>query len=128
MGLMPQHIRWVCVVAMLGAGLALGAGCTTKRPGVTITNGYFLRYTSHAPAHVAAAADAVFADWGLAKTKDQRSGSKAELIGLNHQGTKWHIKVRPEDTATRLAVRVEPGHSEGASLRMIDAIMTKLGG
>lgn len=125
---MHQRFGLACLAVLLAAGMALGAGCSKKRHGVEVTDGYFLRFTTHAPARVADAAESVFTEWGLAKTQDERGDEQTELVGRDRQGVTWRVDVRPKDTATRLAVRVEPDADQGKSLKMINAIMAKLSG
>ena len=121
-------MRGVGVAVLALAALMMMPGCKAKRPGVTVLHGYHLRYTSYSLSQIADATEQVFDEQGVLPSKQALEDQTIGFTASNAQGVQWHIKIRPESGATRLAVRVEPGHDEGASLQMIDEIIAKAGG
>lgn len=108
------------------------AGCTTRRPGVTVTDGYLKRYTEFSVDQVAAGVEAAYRDFGVIPTKQFTrtfpNGEGYEFTAINHQNTRFLVRIKPSTTgATEVGVKVTPGESEGAALQLMERVIAYAG-
>ncbi|WP_419807482.1 hypothetical protein [Sphingomonas sp.] len=109
--------------------LTVGAcAAVQQRPGVTSVNGTFVRIVPDPPAKVGAAAADVLKDMGFMVVSSAADGDGWAVASRNGQDSRVTATALPTgDGATQLSVNVDPGNSEGLSLRVLDQIQARLG-
>ena len=103
-------------------------GCTdSERPGVTKISGSYIRLMGADPEPLGHAAERVFGAMNLLSIQSGPSGSGWTVTGRNFQDTRLTVSITPAGAgASQVAVNIEPGESEGLSLRVLDQIQEQL--
>ena len=115
-------VLYICRLCLAAVLLATTLGCaSTARPGLTVVNGYHLRQTDIPVSMLAEATRLTFKDWQLLPRGEKQITNGVLLNAVNAQGTAFQVKI----TSGKIATRVVPGHSEGASVSLLDAVMTR---
>ncbi|MEM1444458.1 MAG: hypothetical protein AAGF84_00230 [Planctomycetota bacterium] len=130
-----QFLRIACfgLACVLAASVLVPTvGCTTRRPGVTVTDGYLKRYTEFSVDEVARGVESAYRDFGVIPTKQfARSfshGDGFEFTAINHQNTRFLVRIKPSSTgATEVGVKVTPGENEGAALQLMERVIAYAG-
>lgn len=120
----PARLRHVApLIAVAIAATLLIPGCNARKRGVEIEPGHHLRYTGVPVDHLIDAAAVVLRARGYTTVERQRQRGTTRLIATGPDGRHADARFGVEDGASRILVRVEPGHERGASLDLIAAIL-----
>lgn len=116
-----------CLIALLVAAGILLPGCNQHKRGIEVETGYHLRYTGVPIDDLVEATEAELSARGYTSLQTVREGFTTRVDARGAEGRTAVVRLRVEDGASRMLVRVEPGHERGASLDLINAILDRTG-
>ena len=118
--------------AIVGLMLLMGAvlaGCTTREPGIYKSGGTYYEWTNASPREVSHAAYTTLRGQPnvVLITEEDPDNPASEIRAINRFGTAITVYIEEDGNATSYGVNVNPGHSEGYSLTLLNGIRRNLG-
>lgn len=113
------------------AMLLLLSGCasTEQRPGVTKESGFYTRIMPASPQRIGIAAQQALKGMDLMLMQSAAVRDGWTVVGRNFQDTRVTVSITPDgENVSKVGVKVDPGESEGLSLRVLDQIQQQLHG
>lgn len=104
-------------------------GCTTREPGIYKSAGTYYEWTNAPASEVSRAAFKTLDEQPnvVLITEEDPAVPASEIRAINRFGTAITVYIDENDNATSYGVNVNPGHSEGYSLTILNGIRRNLG-